>query len=79
MKQFHIMLGSVSDVPDFVRSASMRQFNVEAILDTERVDAKSIMGLFTLDLRKPLLIEVDGGDEQVDDFMEEIGNVVLAS
>ena len=79
MKQFHIMLGSVSDVQDFVRSASMRQFNVEAILDTERVDAKSIMGLFTLDLRKPLLIEVDGGDEQVDDFMEEIGNVVLAS
>ncbi|MBO6054320.1 MAG: HPr family phosphocarrier protein [Oscillospiraceae bacterium] len=79
MKQFHIMLGSVSDVQDFVRSASMRQFNVEAILDTERVDAKSIMGLFTLDLRKPLLIEVDGGDEQVDDFMKEIGNVVLAS
>ena len=79
MKQFHIMLGSVSDVQDFVRSASMRQFNVEAILDTERVDAKSIMGLFTLDLRKPLLIEVDGGDEQVHDFMKEIGNVVLAS
>ncbi len=79
MKQFHIKLGSVSDVQDFVRSASARQFNVEAILDTERVDAKSIMGLFTLDLRKPLLIEADGGDEQVDEFMKEIGNFVYAS
>ena len=79
MKQFKIKLGSVSDVQDFVCAASVQQFNVEAILDDERVDAKSIMGLFSLDLRKPLLIEVDGGEEQVDSFMHEIGSVVLAS
>ena len=79
MKQFKIKLGSVSDVQDFVCAASVQQFNVEAILDDERVDAKSIMGLFSLDLRKPLLIEVDGGEEQVDSFMHEIDSVVLAS
>ncbi len=79
MKQFKIKLGSVSDVQDFVCAASVQQFNVEAILDDERVDAKSIMGLFSLDLRKPLLIEVDGGEEQVDSFLHEIGSVVLAS
>jgi len=79
LKQFKIKLGSVSDVQDFVCAASVQQFNVEAILDDERVDAKSIMGLFSLDLRKPLLIEVDGGEEQVDSFMHEIGSVVLAS
>ena len=79
MKQFKIKLGSVSDVQDFVCAASVQQFNVEAILDDERVDAKSIMGLFSLDLRKPLLIEVDGGEEQVDSFMHEIGSLVLAS
>ena len=79
MKQFQIKLGSVSDVQDFVCAASVQQFNVEAILDDERVDAKSIMGLFSLDLRKPLLIEVDGEDEQISAFLSEIGSIVMAS
>lgn len=79
MKEFRIKLGSVTDVQDFVSAASMQRFNIEAACGEDRVDAKSIMGLFSLDLRKPIQITVDGDEHEVDSFCKAISPMMLQS
>ena len=79
MKEFKIKLGSVNDVQDFVSAASLQRFNIEAACGGDRVDAKSIMGLFSLDLRQPIQITVDGADTEVDTFCKAISNMMLPS
>ncbi len=79
MKEFKIKLGSVTDVQDFVSAASTQRFNIEAICGTDRVDAKSIMGLFSLDLRQPIRIAVDGDEPEVDTFCRAISPMMLPS
>jgi phosphocarrier protein HPr len=79
VKEFKIKLGSVTDVQDFVSAASMQRFNIEAICGNDRVDAKSIMGLFSLDLRKPIQIAVDGDESEVDSFCKSISPMMLPS
>ena len=48
----------------------------EAMVKTEDrkycVDAKSIMGIFSLDLTKNLILEIDGKEEQ---FIKDIGEM----
>lgn len=58
MKSMMIQLKSIDDVKRFVNAAAM--LTCEADLSSGRyvVDAKSIMGIFSLDLAKPIKLEV---------------------
>ena len=68
MKKVNIMLATINDVKDFVNAVTM--FNGEADLSSGRyvVDAKSIMGIFSLDLASPITLTVhsDNADELID-------------
>lgn len=79
MKQLTVKLDSLADVQDFVRVASQQRFSIEAISGEDRIDAKSFMGLFSLDLRKPIHITVDGSDSEVADFCQSIFPMLLRS
>ncbi|MEG0770754.1 MAG: HPr family phosphocarrier protein [Clostridia bacterium] len=54
-----IILTSIAEIQSFVNSVSV--FNCKIALITERytIDAKSIIGIFSLDLSKPITMEVD--------------------
>ncbi len=54
MKEFQIKLSTIKDVQDFVRDLTL--YSGEADLESGRytVDAKSIMGIFSLDLQAPI-------------------------
>ena len=79
MREFEVKFGSITDVQDFVSAASVQHFNIEAICGSDRVDAKSIMGLFSLDLRQPIRIAVDGDEPEVDSFCRTISPMMLPS
>lgn len=70
MKTFHIMLKSINDVKDFVNIVNRYDFDVDLTSGRYIVDAKSIMGIFSLDLSKP--IKVEAHDDNVDDFMKDV-------
>jgi len=63
MKSVSIQLDSVDKVRKFVNIVSV--FDGEFDLSTDRyvVDAKSIMGIFSLDLNKPLKLNIHSEDE----------------
>lgn len=75
MKSFNISLKSINDVKDFVNLVNRYDFDVDLSSGRYVVDAKSIMGIFSLDLSKPIKVEV-----HVDDcgsFCEEIKPFII--
>lgn len=70
MKSFNILLKSINDVKDFVNIVNKYDFDVDLTSGRYVVDAKSIMGIFSLDLSKPIKVDVHA--EDCGNFCEEI-------
>jgi len=62
MKTFNIMLKSINDVKDFVNMANKYEFDIDLTSGRYVVDAKSIMGIFSLDLSKSIKVDVQSDD-----------------
>ena len=58
MKSVIIRLDTINDVKSFVNTVSKYDFDVDLISGRYAVDAKSIMGIFSLDLSKPIKMEI---------------------
>ena len=58
MRTCEIMLSSINDVKAFVNIVNNYNFDVDLVSGRYVVDAKSIMGIFSLDLSKPIKDEV---------------------
>lgn len=65
-----IMLSSIEAVKKFVTLTNGYNFPINLTTDKYKIDAKSIMGVFSLDLSKPLRIEVESDD--ADDFIAQL-------
>ena len=70
MKKVSIMLNTINDVKSFVNTVSKYSFDVDLISGRYAVDAKSIMGSFSLDLSKAIEMEVH--DDDCAAFLEEV-------
>ncbi len=68
MKTFNMLLSSINDVKDFVNVVSRYDFDVDLTSGRYVVDAKSIMGIFSLDLSKPIKVDVHSDD--CDEFID---------
>lgn len=60
MKEVTIRLNSTTDIKEFVNLTNMCLGSVTAYSGKYVVDAKSVMGIFSLDLSTPIKIEIDG-------------------
>ncbi len=70
MTTFKIMLSSINDVKNFVNIVNKYDFDIDLISDRYVVDAKSIMGIFSLDLTKAIAVEAHADDASK--FEEEL-------
>ena len=70
MKSVNIQLKSIADVKDFVNIVSKFDCDVDLCSDRYVVDAKSILGIFSLDLGKP--VKVQFRDSEHPEFLEAI-------
>ena len=77
MTEFYVQLKSISDVRCFVSAASLLPVDIDVVSGRYTVDAKSIMGLFSLELEKPILVRVYGGSEEGQRFSTEIGSLIV--
>ena len=50
MKQKRIMLGTVEDAKDFVAAATKCEFDIDVFYNRVVIDAKSLLGVMSLDL-----------------------------
>lgn len=75
MKTCNIMLNTINDVKKFVNIVSKYDFDVDLISGRYAIDAKSIMGIFSLDLSKPIKLNVHS--DSCDAFIEEIKSFIV--
>ena len=60
MKEATILLQSIEDVKEFNRIVAVYDGDVDLVSGRYVIDAKSIMGIFSLDLSMPINIQVHG-------------------
>ena len=70
-----IKLVSIDDVKDFVKKANLLPYDVDLSLGKYTVDAKSIMGIFSLDLSRDIELTVHSDKT---DFLDEISSFVVS-
>lgn len=58
MKTYNIFLKSIVDVKNFVNIVNTYDFDIDLESGRYTVDAKSIMGIFSLDLSKPIKMNI---------------------
>jgi len=75
MKTFNIQLKTIDDVKDFVNIVNKYDFDVDLSTGRYVVDAKSIMGIFSLDLSKPIKVDVYSDD--CDTFYDEVKRFIV--
>lgn len=71
MKTVTINLGSIDKVKSFVNDITKFDSDFDLISGRYVIDAKSIMGIFSLDLSKPINLNIHG-DEDNAEIMEVI-------
>ncbi len=58
MVRFTVHFKSITDVKDFVHTVNSFSYDVDLSSGRYVVDAKSIMGIFSLELQSPISIEI---------------------
>ena len=69
MKTVQISLNSIDKVKSFVKDITKFDYDFDLVSGRYVIDAKSIMGIFSLDLSKPIDLSIHA-EEDVDEILE---------
>ncbi len=77
MKKVKIDLGNMDKVKKFVDKTGKLDFDVDLTSDRYTVDGKSIMGIFSLDLSKPVELTLDTEGPMLDQAIDDIQEFIV--
>ena len=75
MKTFFIKLSTIEEVRSFVNAVSKCEYDIDLKSGRYVIDAKSIMGIFSLDLMNN--IELTAHTDNCDDLIKDISSVII--
>lgn len=75
MTKTTVSLQAINDVKDFVNIVMKYDFDIDLVSGRYAIDAKSIMGIFSLDLSKP--IQLNAHTDNADAFLKEIDKFIV--
>ena len=70
MKSVTLKLSQAEEIKEFVNTVNRYSYEMDLRAGRHVVDAKSLLGIFSLDLSKPISLEVYA--DECDDLMEDI-------
>lgn len=73
MESVQILIDSEDKVKDFNRRIGKYQCDFDLEVGHDYVDAKSLLGIFTLTLRKPLTLHIHAEEDMLGEIREDIG------
>ena len=76
MKTVQISLNSIDKVKSFVNAITQFNFDFDLISGRYVIDAKSIMGIFSLDLSKPIDLNIHA-NEEMDAILEVLKPYII--
>ena len=77
MKTVSISLNSIDKVKAFVNDISKYDFDFDLISGRYVIDAKSIMGIFSLDLSKPINLNVHAEGNNLDEVLKVLAPYII--
>lgn len=75
MTNVNININTINDVKAFVSLVSKCDYDVDIVSGRYAIDAKSIMGIFSLDLSKELTLNIHS--DNCADFLEDIKDYIV--
>ena len=75
MTKTTVNLQAINDVKEFVNIVMKYDFDIDLVSGRYHVDAKSIMGIFSLDLSKP--IDLEAHTDDADKFFKDIEKFIV--
>ncbi len=76
MTTMKIRLSTINDVKDFVNAVTLCDYDVDLVSGKYVIDAKSIMGILSLDLAQPVNMVVH--TDECGGFVEQIKKFIVA-
>ena len=76
MKTVKISLNSIDKVKNFVNDITKFDSDFDLVSGRYVIDAKSIMGIFSLDLSKPIDLSIHN-ETEVDEIMKVVGPYIV--
>ena len=77
MKTVSISLDSIDKVKAFVNDISKYDFDFDLVSGRYVIDAKSIMGIFSLDLSKPINLNVHAEGNNLDEVLKVLAPYII--
>lgn len=77
MKTVSISLNSIDKVKAFVKDISKYDFDFDLVSGRYVIDAKSIMGIFSLDLSKPINLNVHAEGNNLDEVLKVLAPYII--
>ncbi len=77
MDTIKIRLHTIEDVKMFVTAANMQLSDIDVVSGRYTIDAKSLLGIFSLDLTKPVEVVVHGTMADREKFAAQIKSVII--
>ena len=75
MKEMKVILSNIQDIREFVNQVILVEYEVDLIQGRYVIDAKSIMGIFSLDLLSPITLVAHS--ENTDSFFASIAKFAV--
>lgn len=75
MKERKIKLTSMEEAKAFVQAAMKCDFDIDVFYNRVVIDAKSILGVLSLDLTRVLTVRLYGDNAEFEELLEELAPV----
>ena len=77
MKTVQISLNSIDKVKSFVNEITKFDYDFDLVSGRYVIDAKSIMGIFSLDLSKPINLNVHAEGSNLDEVLKVLAPYII--
>lgn len=79
MKTVQISLNSIDKVKAFVNELAHFNNDFDLVSGRYVIDAKSIMGIFSLDLSKPINLSIHEGTDDIEEILKRLEPYIISS
>ena len=77
MKTVDISLNSIDKVKTFVNLINRFDYDFDLVSGRYVIDAKSIMGIFSLDLSKPITLNIHADEANAESIVKELSSYLV--
>lgn len=77
MKTVQISLNSINKVKSFVNDLTKFDCDFDLVSGRYVIDAKSIMGIFSLDLSKPIELNIHASESETDEILKVLESYLV--